>query len=90
LPVQGDAAQVAPEQVEIAQSLPAQNETAQSMPDQADIGSSTTPTGEAAASDAAQSQSRPLFDLGDVLWVPGMMAPGMVFILLIILRMRFG
>jgi hypothetical protein len=95
LPLQGDAAPVVSEQVEIAQSetvqvSPAQNETAQSMPDQADIASITASTGEVAASDVPQSQSRPLYDLGDALWVPGMMAPGMAFILLIILRMRFG
>ena len=32
----------------------------------------------------------PLYDLGNVLWVPGMMLPAMAFIFLLVLRMRFS
>jgi hypothetical protein len=73
-------------QNESAQSSPAMGETAQS-----DLSASAPPAGEVAASSLAPSEpSQPLYELGDVLWVPGMMAPAMAFILLVVIRMRFS
>lgn len=34
--------------------------------------------------------AQPLYDLGNILWVPGMMLPAMAFILLLVLRTRFN
>ena len=40
---------------------------------------------------ASQSElAQPLYDLGDILWVPGIMLPAMAFILLLVIRMRFS
>jgi hypothetical protein len=92
---------VQPSQAEAAPSEPptaeiAQNEPSQASPAQTDIAPSEPSAGavvevEPAASELTASQPpQPLYNLSDALWVPGMMAPAMAFILLIVLRMRLS
>ncbi len=75
---------------------PDQNSPPQDAPVQGEAVQNELPAGEVMTSSLVPSElsashpSQPLFKLGDVLWVPGMMAPAMVFILLIVIRMRFS
>jgi len=90
-PPAAETTQNVPAQDTPIQDSPATGETAQSA-----LPVSPPPAGKVVDSSLAPSElaasepSHPLYELGDVLWVPGMMAPAMAFILLVILRMRFS
>ena len=81
---------------ETAQNEPAQAVQAQDAPIQGSPATGETTQGEVLASSLAPSElsanqpTQPLYELGDVLWVPGMMMPAMAFILLVVIRMRFS
>lgn len=91
------SAQVAAtEQVPQAQPAPSELPPAQTALNEPAQGASiqnSAATGETALAPSelpVSQSSQPLYDLGDVLWVPGMMMPAMAFILLVVIRMRFS
>lgn len=84
--VQISSAENAPQAETPAQAEPPQAEVAQAAPAQTEA-----PKNEIASNPPDASQpSKPLYNLSDILWVPGIMAPAVAFILLIVLRMRFS
>jgi hypothetical protein len=84
--VQSPPEQVSPVQEETVQSSPDQDSPIQGEPPVRQAVVSALPVSKLTASQPPQ----PLYQLGDVLWVPGMMAPAMAFIFLIVIRMRFS
>jgi hypothetical protein len=90
-PALSESNQSEPTQSEPGQGELAQAETGQTEPFQGEPAASEVVPSEVVASELSASQpTQPLYDLGDVLWVPGMMAPAMAFILLVVMRMRFS
>jgi len=80
-----------PVQISAADSAPTAESPSQAEPKQAQVALSEAPKSETASSPPETSQpSEPLYNLADILWVPGMMAPAVAFILLIVMRTRFS
>jgi len=85
-----------PPPAETAQEEFTQGAPVQDAPATSEIVQNELPAGEVVASSLAPSElsasepAQPLYELGDVLWVPAMMLPAMAFILLVVIRMRFS
>jgi len=85
-----------PPPAETAQEEFTQGAPVQDAPATSEIVQNELPAGEVEASSLAPSElsasepAQPLYELGDVLWVPAMMLPAMAFILLVVIRMRFS
>ena len=85
-----------PPPAETAQEELTQGAPVQDAPATSEIVQNELPAGEVVASSLAPSElsasepAQPLYELGDVLWVPAMMLPAMAFILLVVIRMRFS
>jgi len=81
-------------QISSAESAPTIEAPSQAEPQQAQVAQaaqSEAPKSEAASNPPDASQpAEPLYNLVDILWVPGMMAPALAFILLIVMRTRFS
>ena len=85
-PVLPEVVAVDPAQVTLNQAAPDQNEPAQLEAAAVDAAQATL----SQAPPAQDGPPKPLYELADALWVPGMMAPAMAFIFLIVWRMRFS